>query len=305
MRQIFTLIISLLIANTTVYGQSAEMKKHFASIEAAEREQNLAKACSEYKAAINYCRQNNEEQHHLTNLLLGYCIILSYAGDYSKAIATLNEAAERNHRQPTPDKEIEAKIYMQFGVINFFQKRFDDALFYYRKSEAIAVSTKNKMGISIAKNNIANVYQKKGEYRQAIDSYRKCIKLQEELQDTATLANTYFNLGSCYEELSIQDRAKAYYKLAYSLAHTINDIEILSLSLIHLANIDAKRGEYSKAHNMLDEAEFSAKKQDCGRCWWRYTPNVRKYTNKKATIGLPWKCSKNDNCCSTPYWTRN
>lgn len=260
MRQIFTLIISLLIANATVYGQSAEMKKHFASIEAAEREQNLAKACSEYKAAINYCRQNNEEQHHLTNLLLGYCIILSYAGDYSKAIATLNEAAERNHRQPTPDKEIEAKIYMQFGVINFFQKRFDDALFYYRKSEAIAVSTKNKMGISIAKNNIANVYQKKGEYRQAIDSYRKCIKLQEELQDTATLANTYFNLGSCYEELSIQDRAKAYYKLAYSLAHTINDIEILSLSLIHLANIDAKQGEYSKAHNMLDEAEFSAKK---------------------------------------------
>ena len=203
MRQIFTLVISLLIANTTVYGQSAEMKKHFASIEAAEREQNLAKACSEYKAAINYCRQNNEEQHHLTNLLLGYCIILSYTGDYSKAIATLNEAAERNHRQPTPDKEIEAKIYMQFGVINFFQKRFDDALFYYRKSEAIAVSTKNKMGISIAKNNIANVYQKKGEYRQAIDSYRKCIKLQEELQDTATLANTYFNLGSCYEELSI------------------------------------------------------------------------------------------------------
>ena len=37
MRQIFTLVISLLIANTTVYGQSAEMKKHFASIEAAER----------------------------------------------------------------------------------------------------------------------------------------------------------------------------------------------------------------------------------------------------------------------------
>lgn len=197
MRQIFTLIISLLIANTTLYGQSAEIEKTFCFHRSRRaRTEPRQSVQSEYKAAINYCRQNNEEQHHLTNLLLGYCIILSYAGDYSKAIATLNEAAERNHRQPTPDKEIEAKIYMQFGVINFFQKRFDDALFYYRKSEAIAVSTKNKMGISIAKNNIANVYQKKGEYRQAIDSYRKCIKIQEELQDTATLANTLTSISA-------------------------------------------------------------------------------------------------------------
>ena len=69
MRQIFTLIISLLIANTTVYGQSAEMKKYFASIEAAEREQNLAKACSEYKAAINYCRQNKQQNVTTDNRL--------------------------------------------------------------------------------------------------------------------------------------------------------------------------------------------------------------------------------------------
>jgi len=50
----------------------------------------------------------------------------------------------------------------------FFLKRWDDALVYYQKSLEMATGLQNNLGISIAENNIGNIYQKKEDYQRAI-----------------------------------------------------------------------------------------------------------------------------------------
>lgn len=50
---------------------------------------------------------------------------------------------------------------MQIGIVFFFQEKWDDALVFYERALQIAQKKKEERGISIAYNNMANIYQKK------------------------------------------------------------------------------------------------------------------------------------------------
>ena len=73
--------------------------------------------------------------------------------------------------------------------------------------------------------------------------------------DTATLCNTLFNVGSCYEELDQQAEAGRYMRESYRMALAVHDPEITVLTLLYFARQDAEKGRYSMALNQLGQAE--------------------------------------------------
>lgn len=237
----------------------SQLERYLKEAQQAEQQTDAPKACAAYKKAINICRTLPQEKEKLPTLLFQYGSVLSYAGEYNKATATLKEALSINEKNTPTDSLLSARIYMQFGVLHFFQEHWDEALYFYKKAEASALSLGNQQGVSIAANNIANIYQKKKAYKNAIISYEKCLKIQEQLKDTATICNTLFNIGTCYEELGQTKKALSYFTDSYTFASAINDAEIIPLSLIHQASILQKNKEYKKAKKLLNDAEAKAK----------------------------------------------
>lgn len=200
--------------------------------------------------AVAYSRIYSKDITEHNELLYKYGSVLIYNGRYSEAVEVLSELLKNN-----PDEILKARTYMQFGILHFFQKNWDDALYYYKKTKKIVTKINNVQGLSIAENNIANIYQKKGEYEKAIKGYQKCIALQEQLQDTATICNSYFNIGSCYEELDKNALASSFFIQSYDMAKSINDVEIMALSQIRQAKLSLIENNYNKAEKLLANAE--------------------------------------------------
>lgn len=235
-------------------------EKYIKEAKTAEQEMNATKACIAYEKALHYCRNTPSISKKLPTLLYQYGSVLMYAGEYTKALDALEESVQINIKKEKIDTLLEARTYMQLGVLNFFQEHWDESLYYYKKAKDKALEMNNKQGLSIAINNIANVYQKKGNYTQAISGYTESLALQQKIKDTATICNTYFNLGTCYKELQQEKKALHYFNKSHTLATAINDIEIQTLSLTHQAEIATDKGNYKKAKILLNEAERIAKK---------------------------------------------
>ncbi len=259
------LLLFLLLISFSIKAQ-IEGNKTFKQFEVylkkakeAESNRNAVKASEYYAKAIEFCRKSDSLKTKLPILLFSYGSMLSYSGEYTKAIASLNEIIALNKTSKKPDKLLEARVFIQLGVINFFQKNWDESLYYYKKAEKGALELGSKQGLSIAKNNIANIYQKKKAYPKAIGGYKESLVLQKELKDTATICNTYFNIGTCYEELKQPTKASLYFNKSYEFANAINDVEILTLSLIHQGSIATEQKQYEQAEFLLDLAENKIK----------------------------------------------
>lgn len=263
MRRLPSIMCLCLVFFTTLTAQNAEipveLEMYLEQVQASEQEMNAPEACSAYAKAVVFCRENATERHRLPALLLQYGSVLSYAGEYEKTVDALNEALRLIQAQNEPDKLLEARVFMQFGVLHFFQEKWDDALYYYEKAHKSASQLNNLQGLSIAENNIANIHQKKGNYKKAIAGYEQSLALQEQLRDTATICNTYFNIGTCYEELDLSEKALLFFEQSLHLATSINDVEIKSLSLMHLASLALMRDEFREAESLLDRAEEMVK----------------------------------------------
>lgn len=254
MKKLLTLILLLTTVPATLYCEKTpqdQLKEYVAQAQAAEEQQNAPVAAEAYANAIKICRAEKDRQQ-LPLLLLSYGQMEGYAAEYTKAIEALKEAYEITNNDKT-QQLVFARTTMQLGITYFMLGDFDHALEYYTQSADVAQKIGSKEGLSIARNNIANIYQKKHNYKQAVRLYEECLSFQKEVRDSATICNTEYNIGTCYEELNQNDKAYKHYQYALQIAQSISDSEIAPLSLVHMATIDSKRG-------LFDQAEIKTKK---------------------------------------------
>lgn len=221
--------------------------------ESAYQAENAANA---YKEAVDICRAlKNKEK--LTGLLYQYAVMSTYAGDYEKAVTALDEILTR-HQTEQPN-ELYARALMQLGLVNFFQQKWTEALYFYQQALKIAEKLNNKEGISIAYNNIANIHQKKGERKQALNFYGKALKIQRQLADSSAMCNCLMNIASNYLEQGDVMSAKKPLNEALDIAQKIGDNEITALCYMHFGVLYSKDGNWEKSENMLREGEQLAK----------------------------------------------
>lgn len=218
---------------------------------------NPMEIAAAYAKVVELCRQNAELADRLPINLYQYGMFLSYAGDYQISIDLMTEVLDMSGG---PENEslytVKARANMHLGVICFFQQRWDDALVYYTRARDMAVELDNPQGISIAENNIGNIYQKKENYDMAVQHYLRCLEMQDELGDKETICNTYYNLGTCYYLLDELRVGFDYLQRALDMAEEIGDVEITALSLSKLSILNAKeKRKFDVAVRQIDRAE--------------------------------------------------
>ena len=218
-----------------------------------ENNYQAAEASDAYQQAVLLCRESEEKGDKLSGLLYRYAVMTTYAGDYKTAISALDETLKQ--LELIPNNVLRARTLMQTGMVYFFQKKWDEALYFYQQALSAAEELKNKEGISIAYNNIANIYQKQHQPKQAFEYYSKALEIQREIADSASMCNCLMNIATNHLEQNQLKEVSAPLNEALDIAKRIGDNEIIALCYMHLGVLYSKTGEMNKVAGMLKQAE--------------------------------------------------
>jgi len=218
-----------------------------------EENYQATEAAQAYQQAVILSRKSGNTGNKLPSLLYRYAVMTSYAGDFTNAISALEEILKLTEH--VPNDVLRARTLMQAGLVYFFQNEWDKAHYFYQLALNAAQKLKNKEGISIAYNNIANIYQKQQLPQQAAEYYGKALKIQRELADSASICNCLMNIATNNLEQNQLHAVSAPLNEAMDIAIKIGDNEIIALSYMHLGVLNSITGEKEKANDMFKKAE--------------------------------------------------
>ena len=138
--------------------------------------------------------------------------------------------------------------YMNLGQIYIEMEKYDSARYYEEKAltfisgSAYTAAALNYMGI---------IYNEKGEYQQAIQTYNDALKEAEKENSQQQIVGILLGLASTYENMDDPEQAIEYYKQAESIAEEIGLQHELSNAYEGLATNYAKLYDYSNAYKYL------------------------------------------------------
>lgn len=186
-----------------------------------------------------------------------------------------------------------AVVYIELGAITHDTDNYRNALIYLRKSLGLSQKTQDKVGYNYMLVNIGNVYKDIGLYDSALYYFKESGKRSAAINDAAAYstslgntAETYFLLGNYDDaiinaELALAGKknnddllgmasanlilAQAYSKTgkeqkaydcatrAFALADKAGVLKEKTFAARELARLEAGRGNYKAAWNMMDE----------------------------------------------------
>ncbi len=252
MKKALLFFISFLFYINISANNAEYYQREIAAAQAAQNLELILQLYSEYIEGYDQIEGDKEDKKLLIH---AYATMLSYAGEHKKALQLLFSVFDEIKQDPEHE-ELTARYAMQIGIAFFFMNQFDNALIYYEKAEKIVRKINNLEGLSIAINNIGNIYQKQFQYQKAIEAYNECLELQKTVNDSATIANTLFNIGTCYEELGMFEEALAQFTQSKEMANAIGENEMSALSSIHIGVISQNPAIIEEAIALIGEGYF-------------------------------------------------
>ncbi|MDP5231375.1 MAG: tetratricopeptide repeat protein [Cellulophaga sp.] len=191
----------------------------------------------------------------------GQSYALNYLGswhrnksNYAKAIALHKEALVVARAA----NNLELKVY-SLNMLSVDYSRIDaikTALDYAQEALSLAETVKNpsyglRRSINVSLNGIGNIYQSLKQYTVAIDTYKKSLELEKELNNPLGLAINNQNIGECYEALNDIDLALNYYRKSLAFNEEIDSDRGRVICNNSIAKIYIKQNRLNEALRVL------------------------------------------------------
>jgi tetratricopeptide (TPR) repeat protein len=188
------------------------------------------------------------------NLDVYLCLLLTYYN-----VGELNLAYENAKKAEslTDNKENLMYIYNLIGNILLLMGRLDDALLYFRKGLILAKDLGDTGVQASLLNNIAIIYNRKGESDKALSYYEESLSLLINEKYKATIYN---NIAIIYSEKSDYQKAVQYLQKTIEIDEKYGDYHRVSQSKLNLGDTYRKMKDYENAEKYLSEGLESVKK---------------------------------------------
>jgi tetratricopeptide (TPR) repeat protein len=105
------------------------------------------------------------------------------------------------------DTDMQAKLLNNIAVIYNHKGELDKALSYYEESLSLTTNEKDEASIY---NNIAEIYGYKGNYKKAVEYFQKAIEIDEKNGDYHSVSIDKLNLGNTYRMMKDYKNAAKY-----------------------------------------------------------------------------------------------
>ena len=123
-----------------------------------------------------------------------------------------------------------------------------DSAFYFAQMEyELAEATGNKEWMVRASNIQGVSFGIRGNYKEALIQFQKCLNIQEEIGDKRSLAPTYNNIGLIYDKLGNYEQALAYHQKSLKIAEETGDKKGMAMSYNNIGVICKMKGNYEQA----------------------------------------------------------
>jgi serine phosphatase RsbU (regulator of sigma subunit) len=144
--------------------------------------------------------------------------------------------------------ELEKAISFNNIGLSFKNKNFNDsAMVYYNRSLTLNNSiftggekqfrSKAQKGLADNYANIASIFRKRRNYKDALYNYQKAQNLFESIEDNNGLGGVFQNLGTLYNEEGKQNYAMEYYLKALRIFETLGNKMKAAIVNVNIANI--------------------------------------------------------------------
>lgn len=171
------------------------------------------------------------------------------------------------------DKNEEAKILTNIGVMYVSLSDFQLALEYYSKALTIHEELDNKQWIAIITGNIGIAYRGLADYPRALEYQFKALAEHEKLGMEADVARVTSNIGNIYENLADYSKALEYQFKALVIHEKLNNKAGVALVMGNIGTVYEMLADYPRAleywfkalaeHNQLGNLANSAIMWNC------------------------------------------
>ncbi len=134
-----------------------------------------------------------------------------------------------------------------------------EALEYYKRALKIQEKEDDKANLSFTYNNIGNVHYYLKEYERALEYFTKSQIIKEKLGNRKGLSATYNNIGNVYFDLSENEKALDFYKKSLAIRREFGDKKGELTSDVNIGNVYIKLKKYKDAIQFHNEALSLAK----------------------------------------------
>lgn len=191
--------------------------------------------------------------HYSKGLAMAYKYIgLGYSVQNQYLEATLNWQEAQRIFQEIGDQDGVANILSNLGTLYSTQDDDEKALELYLQALEIAEASDNKMRILTVSLNIGLIYQKKESTRsKALDYYFVTLRLSEELNYPIGIGYASVNMGEIFFAQEDDSTALIYFEKS---REALQNTDALPYSMINIAKVYLKRGDYLHAKEVLESA---------------------------------------------------
>lgn len=172
--------------------------------------------------------------------------------DHDKALDYLLKSLQI--AQKVNDKNKEAQILNNIGILLGQKGDINNAFEFYFKSLAIYTEANNTKGVAYQHNNIGIILTRLGDYTNALEHLKKSLALKNSLNDRRGISNTLLNIGRLYMENNRYDNAIAYLEQSETIKEQIKDYSGLASIYMFKGQTYQKMGLYDKSLQFLNLA---------------------------------------------------
>lgn len=147
-----------------------------------------------------------------------------------------------------------AGAYNCLGIVDYYQKDYDEALLNFNKAHEINKELEHLWGQAAALNQIGAVQNLKDNYTAAIKSFEEAGRIFKIMKDSLAWAKSIQNIGVSYSRMAHNKKSIEYCLKAAELYKSINNNEGTAAVFISISNILFKQGDHNKSLYYLNEA---------------------------------------------------
>jgi signal transduction histidine kinase/tetratricopeptide (TPR) repeat protein len=162
--------------------------------------------------------------------------------EYSRSIDSLNETQRWLDCQ-----RVMGIIHQSEGRAYFFKADRLQALECYMKSLAVFSKYSDKHNRSIALCDIAECFEKMGDFEKAIEYYSLCYETASRFGNIHVASSSLNNLGIIYENLGNFVIASDFYERSLAIRKVVGDKKGIAVAFNNLGNVLKKQGDIAKA----------------------------------------------------------
>jgi len=195
-----------------------------------------------YTAISIYEELNNKENLFVAEIFV--CNIYIDTKEYDKAYDIYKEMEKRF---PNDEKKL-AEIYRGRGVVSFYKNNFIEAREFYKKALDIHIKNDSKLKMGIEYGNIAETFEKTGDYKIALKYYFSALEELEKTNYTSSIIFSYYGIGRTYQAMGDFKHTHEYLQKSLDLANKTGEEREKPTIYQLISEAYAAEGNYEKAY---------------------------------------------------------